>query len=239
MKTLVVFREGQNGNFLKLLIENYKHANVDFRISDIHPTNHFDITLTHNVDFILQKEKYDQVIRILPEKKIYLAIYNNFIKKLVREQAVLDFSNWKSHTTAWYDTCFYNIEEYYNLICSDICNNQYTDVISFDLMLDPGYMNTVLNQYFGVKLDQSRLLLLESYSNLQLKIPIDSEAVLMQDISDVISDDMFENNPWFFSYCLHKFEKANNFTEKNRKWSIDSLPGILTRQTLTDISVMY
>ena len=61
----------------------------------------------------------------------------------------------------------------------------------------------------------------------------------MQEIVAPISDEMFEQNPWFFSYCVYKFEKNNELTEKNRKWTINNCVSVQTRRHLLEICDQY
>jgi hypothetical protein len=239
MKRVLVFREGQCGNFLKYLLENEPTNPVSFRINDNHATDKFNLTLTHHVDTRLHEKEFDQVLRILPTKKIYLAAYNNFMKKHILEQSIQDFQQWQKHTVSWYDTCYCNITEYYDLICQDIIANQYQNIIDFDRILQQDYIQHVFKQYFDQDLSQAQKSRLKEYRDLQLQVDLDVNYTDMQDIANNISDKMFEQNPWFFSYCVHKFEKHNGLSEIQRSWSIDNCSTVQTRQNLLEISHQY
>ena len=239
MTTVLVFREGQCGNFLKLLLESPNDCDVKFRISDRHDTDFFNLTLTHAVDYETHKKQFEQVLRILPTKKIYLAIYNNFMKKLIVEEPNLDFKNWPNNLVNWYDRCYCNINEYYQLITNDIATNQYSELINFDYVYDKNYLEFVLSKYFNQAMTPKRHAIVEEYANLQLQIDLDTAALSMQDIVAPITDTMFRTNPWFFSYCVYKYEKNNNLSELNRKWSIDNIKTIQTAHDLFKISTQY
>lgn len=239
MKRVLVFREGQCGNFVKYLLENDPVGPVSFRIADKHATDKFNLTLTHNVDAQLHEKEYDQVLRILPTKKIYLAVYNNFMKKHILEQSSMDFKQWQNHTVTWYDTCYCNITEYYNLISRDMSTNQYQHIIDFDRILQDNYLQDVFKKYFDQDLSHAQKSRLKEYRNLQLQVDLDVDYTNMQDIAGPISDEMFEQNPWFFSYCVHKFEKNNGLQEIQRYWSIDNCRTVQTRQNLLEISLQY
>jgi hypothetical protein len=238
MKTVLTFREGQSGNFFKHLLEN-SQVTMSFRTKDFHPTNYFNLTLTHQVDYNYHCKHFDQILRILPSKKIYLAIYNNFMKKLIKEQTNDNFDDWISCPIKWYDVCYSNITEYYDLIDYDISANQYRNIIDFDQMLNLEYLNMILKKYFLTEMDESRQKILETYNKLQLQIDLDTVTTSMQSIVDPIPDELFASNPWFFSYCVFKFEKTNKFVETQRKWSINDLKGVQTKKDCLNIAQTY
>ena len=74
MKTLIVFREGHSGNFLKALVQNYPADQVQHRVNELHFKELRDITLTHEVDLQTQSRKFNQILRILPTHNIFTAI---------------------------------------------------------------------------------------------------------------------------------------------------------------------
>lgn len=237
--TVLVFREGQSGNFLKMLVESPADADITFRIAWGQSYNYLGMVLTHTVDYELHKQSFAQVLRILPTDKIYLATYNNFMKKIVIEEPYLDFKNWQNNLVAWYDKCYYNIRDYYNFIINDIRSNQYKDIINFDNMYDMDYLDRILKQYFNQSLTPDRRQIAKKYIELQLQDNLDRPVSSMQDIIKPITDNMFKTNPWFFSYCVHKYEKNNNLSEINRKWSIDNIKTIQNAHDLLKISTQY
>jgi hypothetical protein len=238
MKTVIVFREGQSGHYLKSVILNNALTNVGFRMTEQYQEN--SITLTHANDYELHKTEFDLILRILPTKQIYLAIYNNFMKKLITEEystTVLD--NWQSNPVYWHDRCYYNIVEYYNLITQDIQTNSYPKIINFDQLLDKDYLTSILTQYFQVEYDNAREVIRKTYKELQLSMNLDQNVNNMEDIISVVNDDLLAKNPWFFSYCLHKYEQTNNFVPENRQWSIDNIHQVPTRQLLVSLADQY
>jgi hypothetical protein len=237
MKTVIVFREGQSGHYLKSIILNNKSA-VEFRM----PENYNDssITLTHDNNYQEHALNFDSVLRILPTKKIYSAIYNNFMKKLITEEystTVLD--NWQAASVYWHDRCYYNIAEYYTLITQDIKTNCYPNIIDFDQLLNSDYLTNILLKYFQIKFDNSQEKIRKTYKNLQLTIDLDHDSTGMADIVEVVTDKLLMKNPWFFSYCIHKYELANNFTPQNRLWSINNIDQTPTRHLLLTLAQQY
>lgn len=238
MKTVIVFREGQSGHYLKSIILNNELKNVGFRMLEQYQAN--DITLTHNNNYKKHTSEFDLVLRILPTKKIYTAVYNNFMKKLITEEystGVLD--SWCTNPVYWHDRCYYNIVEYYNLITQDIQTNCYPNIIDFDQLLDQEYLSDILIKYFQIELDEGRKKITKTYKELQLTLDLDQDSTSMLDIVDVVSDKLLMKNPWFFSYCLHKYEQANNFMPENRQWSIDNIHQVPTRQLLVSLADQY
>lgn len=239
MKRLLVHREGQSGHFFLALLEKFDTAAIRFRIPDHYASKTFNLEITHEVDFVKHNAAYDQVIRILPQRKIYHCIYNNFMKKLIVEQSSQRFEHWQDNIIHWYDTCFYNIQEYHALITQDISTNQYINLVNFDLMLDEDYMHSVLKQYFDQELDAERRSILERYRALQIAIDLDLPHCTMQQIVDQIPDAEFENNPWFFAYCVFKFENNNALPESARRWSIDNITRVQYKNDLLELAKCY
>lgn len=239
MKKLLVHREGQSGRFFLTLLENLPLDAISFRISDHYQSKVHKLCITHEIDFEKHSKQYDLVLRILPTKKIYPVVYNNFMKKLIVEQGTLDYNNWRDHLVAWYDICYYNITEYYQLIEQDIAENQYKEIIDFDRLLDEDYMDHILQKYFSQGLDDNRKSLLDKYRSLQIKIKLDGPEKNMADIVRSLDASVFENNPWFFSYCIHRYEKNNGFQESDRRWSINDITTPQTKENLLEIAQCY
>lgn len=238
MKTVIVFREGQSGHYLKSIILNDSLTGVGFRMSEKHKKS--DIILTHDNNYQEHISQFDLVLRILPTRKIYSAVYNNFMKKLIAEEysaEVLD--NWQNNPVYWHDRCYYNIVEYYNLITQDIQNNCYTNIIDFDQLLDKNYLSDVLSKYFQIEFTDSQETIRKTYEELQLTLDLDQTVASMEDIVKVVTDTSLINNPWFFSYCIHKYETANNFTPQNRLWSINNIDLAPTKHLLLTLAQQY
>jgi hypothetical protein len=236
MKTLIVFREGQSGNFLRNVINNVPLDRVSFRTDEVLLNAIF---FTHKADYVKQSKNFDLVLRILPEKQIYNAIYNNFMKKLlVEDMPDFKLTDWVQDTNNWYDRCYYNIKEYWELITYDIRTNTYPNVINFDRLLDTDYVASVLKQYYGLGLDADRRDIIDKYRELQLGIGLHTDAKNMIDIVNPV-EHLLATNPWFFSYCVFAYEINNNLTEADRLWSVDNLKGVQTRQNLLEIAEQY
>jgi hypothetical protein len=238
MKTLIVFREGQSGHYLKSIILNDESKNVGFRMSERYPAN--NVTLTHDNNYKKHKLEFDQVLRILPTNRIYSAVYNNFMKKLIAEEysdAILD--NWLSNPIYWHDRCYYNIVEYYGLITEDIQTNLYPDIIDFDQLLNRDYLSSILVRYFQSEFGENQERIRKTYEELQLTLDLDQDSTSMIDIVNIVTDELLMKNPWFFSYCIHKYELANNLTPENRLWSINNIDQIPTKQLLLALAQQY
>jgi hypothetical protein len=237
MKTVIVFREGQSGHYLKSIILNDDVSNVGFRMPESWSDS---ITLTHNNNYKNHKAEFDQVLRILPTKRIYSAVYNNFMKKLITEEySTVILDNWLTDPVYWHDRCYYNIVEYYELISQDIQTNNYPNIVDFDQLLDQNYLNSILPRYFNIEFDNNRETIRQKYEKLQLTLNLDQDISSMEDIVAVITDNLLMENPWFFSYCLHKYELANNFTPQNRQWSINNIEQTPTKQLLITLADQY
>jgi hypothetical protein len=238
MKTVIVFREGQSGHYLKSVILNDGLKNVGFRMPEHYRES--NITLTHTNDYTQHQLDFDLVLRILPTKRIYTAVYNNFIKKLIAEEySTAILSNWLSNPVYWHDRCYYNIVEYYGHITEDIQTNLYPNVIDFDQLLDRNYLSSILDEYFQTGFSEGQEKIRKTYKELQLTLDLDQNSTSMIDIADVVTDDLLMNNPWFFSYCIHKYEQANNFTPQNRLWSIDNIVQAPNKQLLLTLAQQY
>jgi hypothetical protein len=199
-----------------------------------------NITLTHDNNYVKHKSEFELVLRILPTRRIYSAIYNNFMKKLIAEEystGILD--NWYSNPVFWHDRCYHNIVEYYGLITQDIHNNLYPLVVDFDQLLNKDYLSDILARYFQVEFNDSRESIRKTYQELQLIQDLDQDRTSMKDITDVVTDDLLAKNPWFFSYCIHKYETSNNLTQSNRCWSINNISQCPSKKLLFDLAQQY
>jgi hypothetical protein len=238
MKTVIVFREGQSGHYLKSVILKKNLDDVKFRMIEHYPAN--NITLTHTNNYDKHKAEFDLVLRVLPTRRIYYAIYNNFMKKLIAEEfSASGLDNWYKDPVYWHDRCYYNIVEYHDLITMDMQHNCYPNVVDFDQLLDSNYLTLVLTRYFQIDFDQDRDNIRQRYKSLQLPMDLDQPSTRMEDITTVVPDDLLKKNPWFFSYCIHKYEQTNNFTPKNRRWSINDIHQIPTKQLLLALAQQY
>jgi hypothetical protein len=238
MKTVIVFREGQSGHYLKSIILNADAQSVGFRMPEHYCEN--NITLTHNNDYKKHKLDFGQVLRILPTKQIYSAVYNNFMKKLITEEySAAILNNWLSDPVYWHDRCYYNIVEYHGLITEDIRTNLYPDIIDFDQLLNRDYLSSILAKYFQFEFNENQEKIRKTYKELQLTLDLDQDSTSMIDIVDIVTDELLMKNPWFFSYCIHKYELANNLTPKNRLWSINNIDQIPTKQLLLALAQQY
>lgn len=238
MKTVIVFREGQSGHFLKSIILKNDLADVQFRMTEHYPAS--NITLTHDNNYHAHCAEFDLVLRILPTRRIYSAVYNNFMKKLIPEEysaSVLD--SWHNNPVYWYDKCYYNIVEYHGLITQDMQNNCYPDIIDFDQILDANYLTHVMHKYFQINFDHGREIIRKTYQELQLPLDLDQHSTSMSDIVTAVTDDLLIKNPWFFSYCIHKYERANGLEPKNRLWSVNDIHQIPTKQLLVSLAQQY
>jgi hypothetical protein len=234
MKAVVVFREGQSGNFLRSVISNQPAAVASLRINDSlrDSFNDIQVLLTHDPDDLPES---DCLLRILPTHNIYNACYNVFIKKILVEQfSESDMKNWTDNLTFWYDKCYYNIREYYFKIHKDIASNTIHNTIDFDRLTDLAYLADILHVHFGLELNNNQRALAEKYAKLQLPIALtDDDTQLMQDILEPITDQMLLQNPWFWAYAVFKFEHNNNLTEQDRLWSVNDFKVPQTRNDLT------
>jgi hypothetical protein len=240
MKTLIVFREGHSGNFLKALVQNYPADQVQHRVNELHFKELRDITLTHKVDLQTQSRKFNQILRILPTHNIFTAIFNNFSKKILIEMTPPgEYEQWRNNTVLWYDRCYYNQVEYYHLIQQDIANNQYLNVVNFDRLLDIDYMSDILNHYFGQLLTDNQKELLKQYADQQLQADVNGLYKDMPAIIGNITDAMFEENPWFFANCVYRYELANDLVETQRTWTLDNCRTVQTTQDLLKLAQQY
>jgi hypothetical protein len=247
MKTLIFFREGLSGHYLKSLVDDVP-AKVNFRMDPWYPgiyieknqTSHVpDCVCMHNADLTFEQQ-FNLVLIILVNKKIYHAIYNNFFKKFLVEDANPDqYKNWKDNLSFWYDKSFYNIKEYYILLTLDQKNNKYENVVDFDEILNEQYLQEFFKRYFNRELSDNMRSIIKQYSVNQLEIELTREGTTMREIIDPIPDNKFNCTPWFASYCIFKYETNNNLKETQRLWSIDDINYPIDKKFLLDIQNKY
>lgn len=237
MSAAIVFREGQSGNYLASLIRG--DSSINFRVRDRGSSS--SLHLTHVIDYEFHSVKYNPLVRILPDKKIYNAVYNNFMKKLVMEEYPLSgLAHWSDNVRYWYDRCFYNIKEYHALTTADIKNNQYVNIVNFDNLTDEEYIAEILDRHFAISMDSTRLAMVRQYKSLQLDIPLlDDIEIEMSAIVDNIPDTLLIENPWFWAYCVFKYEHNNKFTESQRLWYIDSIYKPMGKDDLIALAKQY
>jgi hypothetical protein len=236
MTRLIVFREGHSGNFLKALIENAPAEAVGFRIWE---TESNAVSLSHENNWAAHQRQYSTVVRILPQRAIYNAIYNVYAKKILIEQ-ISQQPAWHHNLHFWYDKCFYNIQEYHQLIKHDIATNVYPNVVNFDQLLDVHYVQQVLQQYFDLDMDHNRQQIVENYRQAQLPVQLlDDSEQSMEKICQDITDQQFAEDPWFWAYCVYKYEHNNRLKEQQRLWSVNDITEPATRRDLASLSSCY
>jgi hypothetical protein len=231
MNCVIVFRQGHSGHFLLSVILNYPASAAKFRMSDYHQTLYPGIHLTHNPDVTKHP---GTAFRILPTDKIYQAIYNIFMKKILLEEFPnFDLANWVNDPVFWYDKCYYHIAESYNNIQQDLSTNTISNVIDFDRLTDTVYIAEWFRTHFSIELNSNQLELIENYAKLQLNVNLTNKRQTdIEEILSPITDQMLLENPWFWAYTVFKYEHDNNLTEHQRLWSVDD---ISAPQTIADI----
>jgi hypothetical protein len=258
MKTLILFREGLSGHYLKALIDDTPDA-VQFRVDPWYPGIYdnpkrpkYDKLETlassechcaHRKGIDVQKalSRYDLVLSILVNRKIYHGIYNNFYKKLLVEQLDLRtrFSRWHHEPCFWYDTAFYNLKEYYHLFRHDHIENTVNNIIDFDFILELDYIREIFQKYLNRDINDNTRRLVAGYRSQQLQYDLSGDERTMEDIVDSIPDDEFTMSPWFAAYCIFKYETNNQFAESQRLWSINEINGVIDKKTLLNIATKY
>jgi hypothetical protein len=240
MSTLVIFREGSSGQYFKALVEEYPVSGVSAKMQPPLLDSPL-VELSHTVDYVSQNQNFDQILRILPDKRIYNIIYNNFTKKLLLEQcSTLDLSTWKNNLILWYDICYANIVEYFDLISTDVNTNVYPEIINFDLITDKDYMELILKKYFDINISQNQINVIEKYKSLQLSIALEQDQSKdMKTIVEPITDQLLKSMPWFFAYCMFKYERNNQLTELDRLWSVNNFNRWQNRQDLIALAEQY
>lgn len=249
MKTIIFFREGLGGHYLKSLIDDSTNP-MKFRVDPWYPGLYYhkkfvveDCVCLHKhlVDWQKLSASFDLVLTIQVQKKIYHAIYNNFYKKFLIENPHLqqDFKNWSQNCTFWYDVTYYNLKEYYGLYQQDLAENTFQNIIDFDNILQVDYIEHIIKKYLGKDLTHNMRRIVSEYAALQLRYDLSGSETDMQDIIRVIPDTEFEESPWFASYCIFKYETSNNLSESQREWSIDSVSTPIDKKFLLEISAKY
>lgn len=255
MKTLVVFREGLSGNYLKALINNSQNK-INFRIDSCfanvyrQPENLeidnivgpvCDCFHKKYIDLTQIQKKYDLTVTIQVYQKIYHGIYNNFHKKLLIENTELkkNFQHWSNNLPFWYDLSYYNLKEYYQLYQQDLTENTIENIINFDFILDINYIEHVFQKYLNRPINNNTKRIVHEYRSKQMMYNLSNNETDMRDIISALPDDVFIDSPWFASYCIFKFEVNNNLSESQRQWSIESIDQVINKSTLLKISQQY
>lgn len=245
MKTLIVFREGLSGHYLKSLIDD-SPIEVMFRMDPWHPGIYDTLkppgedqscVCLHQLPNAEYSDKFDRVFTVLVNESIYHAIYNVFTKKILVEQTSHhEFDNWQDCMVTWYDRCYYNIKEYWELFQQD---TPLGHVIDFDRILDVTYIDQLFQQHYGRSLTDNQRRIVAEYGSKQLNITLRTADTSMQEIVDAIPDHLFQENPWFAAYCLFKFERNNQLPESHRLWTIDDVTQPIDRTFLLSIAQQY
>jgi hypothetical protein len=250
MKTLVLFREGLSGHYLKSLIDD-SNKEMSFRVDhwqpgiyDVPRTNTEEdckCLHTHRINFKNFPLTNYLCLTIQVREKIYTATYNNFYKKFLIENPQLqdDFKNWQSNAVNWYDRCYYNLKEYYQLYQEDLVNNNNPNIVEFDNILDLDYIESVFRKYFNRHLTDNMRRIVTTYKQLQLQYDLPKHESNMKDIVSSLPDTIFQESPWFASYCIFKYENNNNLQESQREWSIDQIQRPIDKQFLISIADRY
>lgn len=253
MKTLIHFREGLSGHYLKALltdlntpirfrIDSAGHDFSNYRtwIPEEERLIHEQFVCTHSV-IDINVQDFDLVLKILVNKKIYHALYNVFFKKTLHESFTAEqYANWQQDLVFWYDLAYHNIKDYFDIFRREWQNQHAQEnIINFDWLLEESYIEHIFDQYFQRKLDtkiQQRITEYRSYQ-LNIKLPVGGQT--MEEITAPIPDTYFAQHPWFAAYCIFKFEHNNNLPESGRLWSIDTLTAPIDRAFLLAIANKY
>lgn len=253
MNTLIFFREGLSGHYLKSLITDYEGV-IDFRVDPWYPGIYNDPSIHQRntscacLHFHMYRknwqqiiQRYDLILTIQVRNKIYHAIYNNFYKKYLVENPELkpDFDSWTNNLVFWYDTTYYNIKEYHALYQEDLKENQFENVVEFDQLLDVDYIENFMQQYFKKSLTNNMRRIISEYSQKQLQLDLDDAGPGMDQIVSKIPEHLFLESPWWASYCIFKYENLNGLQESQRQWSIDQVHQPINKMFLFDIASKY
>lgn len=243
MNAFILFKEGLSGHYLKSIL-NGEETPGKFRMDpwwpgmgatkppfDWSPVQCGHVSPNHPVDLVLV---------ILVRQRLYQAIYNVFYKKFLVEQCTPEeYANWQSNLPLWYDRAFYNIRDYYQIFRQNTEQNQNPNIVEFDRLLDPEYVESVSLKYFDRPLTEAARRLITEYASHQLDIELTIDGSSMEEIVAPIPDARFQQSPWFASYAIFKFETNNGLTESQRKWSIDAVTQVIDRQYLLNLSQQY
>jgi hypothetical protein len=250
MKTLIFFREGLSGHYLKSLVDD-SNVQVNFRMDDWYPGIYNSVRPLKKGNCVcLHKplynskyleSQYDLTLSIQVRRKIYHGIYNIFYKKFLVEfpDKQEDFKNWTGNLSTWYDQTFYNIKEYYQLYQQDLNENTFSNVIEFDNLLELDYIEYLFKQYYNRPISENMKRIVNSYGQLQLEYDLSGNEQDMQNIISVLPDQIFHKSPWFASYCIFKYETNNNLQENQRQWSIDLVTKPIDKEFLLSIANQY
>lgn len=258
MKTLIIFREGLSGHYLKALIDDTPDP-IKFRVDPWYPgiydnlecpkhgemktsaPSECDCVHRKHIDVQKTLSRYDLVLAILVNRKIYHGIYNNFYKKLLVEQLDLKnrFARWHLEPCFWYDIAFYNLKEYYHLFQQDNVENTFGNVIDFDSILELDYIEEIFQKYLNRGINENTRRLVSSYRVQQLQYDLSGDEKTMEDIVDSIPDGEFAVSPWFAAYCIFKYETNNQLVESQRLWSINEIDDVIHKKNLLDIATRY
>jgi hypothetical protein len=231
MKTVIFFREGLSGHYLRSLV-NDSNDQINFRMDPWYPKIYntprvemTDCTCVHKhlSNYKLLENYYDLTLTIQVRSKIYHGIYNNFYKKFLIENPDQqeNFKNWTSNPTTWYDRTFYNMKEYYQLYQQDLVENTFANIVEFDNLLELDYIEHLFKQYYNRPITENMKRIVTTYGQLQLQYDLSGKEQDMQDIISILPDRVFRESPWFASYCIFKYETNNNLQESQRQWSIN------------------
>jgi hypothetical protein len=107
-------------------------------------------------------------------------------------------------------------------------------------MLDQQYIQQILKDYFNKEFGNNQQQLLTNYAQLQLPMDLNNDcAYSMHEILQPITDQMLMQNPWFWAYCVFKFEQNNGLSEQQRAWTVNDITAVQARQNLIDIATQY
>jgi hypothetical protein len=250
MKTVIFFREGLSGHYLKSLVDDSDQP-VSFRIDPWYPGIYNNPRPTklencrcihkHLVNYREIEQQRDLILTIQVRHKIYHAIYNIFYKKFLIEniKQQKNFKTWTNNLSTWYDQTFYNIKEYYQLYQQDLVENTFSNVIEFDHLLEIDYIEHVFKHYYNKQLTCNMSRIVNTYAKLQLQHNLSRDGQCMADIISALPDQVFWESPWFASYCIFKYETNNHLLENQRQWSIDSVTKPIDKQFLIAIADQY
>ena len=255
MKTLILFREGLSGNYIKALIDD-SARDINFRVDKVRPGvpnqvpafldptksgDHCVCLHPHLDDRKAYIDASDIVLTIQVDQKIYHACYNNFFKKHLQENILEQrkFADWCLEPRYWYDRIYYNIKEYHDLYQQDRQTNQLSNIIDFDHIYEEEYIETILDQYFQYSMTDNRRKIVRTYSTLQMPYRLQKDACIMEDILDPLPDFVFQQSPWFAAYCIFCFEYNNGLSETQRSWTINAVTQPIDKTFLLALPSMY
>lgn len=252
MKILIVFREGLSGHYLKSLIDD-SPGDINFRVDSWYPgiydlggvpyrsSDCSCLHLSHIENLDRFMTNFDLILTIQVNKKIYHACYNVFFKKVLVEN--LDYNEkyktWKQDLLFWYDVSYYNIKEYHDLFLSDRRHNTISNIIEFDDILDIDYVREIFKKYLHRDLSDNMIRIINTYREKQVQHQLDHKARSMSEIISYLPESVFEESPWFASYCIFKFENSNNLAESQRLWSINDVNRPIDKKFLLSIENLY